>query len=156
MCCHKCLKYRSYKVLCPNYTNILVLGSINYRLVLLWFYCQFRLRITKAQGKAHTPKVARIQRLPPGGRLFVSLIIIQTGRENNLSADICLYYDVTTKTLQSLPRVILSEVPPEIPSPMLTLRVRLRFAPLRMTAGGTQSKSVGQTACRWISRKLFI
>ena len=32
--------------------------------------------------------VARILRLPPGGRLSVSLIITQIGRENNISAEI--------------------------------------------------------------------
>jgi hypothetical protein len=30
-------------------------------------YRQFRLCITNASGNAHTPKVARILRLPPGG-----------------------------------------------------------------------------------------
>ena len=36
-------------------------------------YRQFRLCITKASGKAHTPMVARILRLPPGGFSLVPL-----------------------------------------------------------------------------------
>ena len=83
------------------------------------FYRQFRICITKAQGKAHTHKVARILRLSlwessrrsrvRGGviaticplrrlhrhlsqreRLFANPIVTQIGRENNLSAEICL------------------------------------------------------------------
>ena len=95
-------------------------------------YCQFRLCITTALGKAHTPMVARILRLPPGGswrrrrlrenalhegfhepkvaqapsvtampchlplggRLSVSLIITQIGRENNISAEIYVSWTV--------------------------------------------------------------
>ena len=36
-------------------------------LFIILFYRQFRLCITKAAGKAHTPKDAQNQRLPPGG-----------------------------------------------------------------------------------------
>ena len=36
-------------------------------LIYLSVYRKFRLCITKAQGKAHPPMFARIQRLPPGG-----------------------------------------------------------------------------------------
>ena len=88
-------------------------------LIKILFYRQFRLCITKTSGKAHTPKDARAHHrlppegssidynmkcntkvtrapstaaavpLPPGGRLFVSYIITQIGREDNLSAEIC-------------------------------------------------------------------
>ena len=46
------------------------------------FYRKFRLCITKASGKDHTHKVARILRLSLWERLFVSPIISQIGREN--------------------------------------------------------------------------
>ena len=36
-------------------------------LFIVLFYRKFRLCITKASGKAHTPKVARALRLPLGG-----------------------------------------------------------------------------------------
>ena len=92
----------------------------------LLFYRRFRLCITAlqkapAQGKAHTPKVARILRLSlwessrrsrvrgdiiaticplrrlrrhlsQWERLFVSPIIAQIGRENNISAGSCRGY----------------------------------------------------------------
>ena len=58
-------------------------------LFIVMFYRKFRLCITKTLGKAHTPMVAHIQRLSPGGRLFVNPIITQIGRENNISAEIC-------------------------------------------------------------------
>ena len=104
-------------------------------LIKILFYRKFRLCITNASGKAHTPMVACILRLPPGGswrcrrlrenalhegfhkskvaqapstanavplplggRLFVSLIITQIGRENNISAEICKHpYENTPK-----------------------------------------------------------
>ena len=59
-------------------------------LFIVLFYRKFRLCITNASGKAHTPKIARNQRLPPGGRLFAHLIITQIGRENKFSAEILL------------------------------------------------------------------
>ena len=73
--------------------NNLVIYHVRLPILCLWFYRQFRLCITallatRASDKAHTPKVARIQRLPPGGRLFVNSIITQIGRENKFSADI--------------------------------------------------------------------
>ena len=57
-------------------------------LFIVMFYRKFRICFTNESGEAHTPMVARIQRLPLGGRLSVSLIIIQIGRENNISAEI--------------------------------------------------------------------
>ena len=85
-------------------------------LITVLFYRQFRLCITKASGKAHTPMFARIQRLSlwessrrsrvrgcfnlssiplrrlrrhlsQRERLFVSSIITQIGRENKFSAE---------------------------------------------------------------------
>ena len=62
-------------------------------LFIVLFYRQFRLCITKAQGKAHTPKDTRAHSKAPlcKGRLFVSSIITQIGRENNISAEIYVY-----------------------------------------------------------------
>ena len=54
-------------VYCYRFYSISVQIYYACRALLLLFYRQFRLCITKAQGKAHTPKVARIPRLPPGG-----------------------------------------------------------------------------------------
>ena len=53
-------------------------------------YRQFRLCITKASGKAHTPKYERAHPKAPlcKGRHFVSSIISQIGRENKFSAEI--------------------------------------------------------------------
>lgn len=47
---------------------------------------------------AQAPSTANAVPLPLGGRLFVSLIITQIGRENNISAEICKHpYENTPK-----------------------------------------------------------